>query len=184
MARKSHRGFKTPLHLATGNDDLMPAMGYIYFEGDYMYATDAHIGVRANIREYTDFDEGEIKVLNGKFIHKKKFATLFKLQHLQITEDGILDVFEGVLYQWSKFNGPYVALGKNLEKHLSTEHSPIPKIGLDYKLLHRLGMAMEYRYENIHSLHLDFVSDAKAILVTKPDVSTDNLVGIIMPVRL
>jgi hypothetical protein len=196
MAKTSNlRGFSLPLHLATGSDHLRPAMTNVYFEGDYMFATDAHIAVRAKIKTFTnfDFDDDEIKMLDGKFIHRTKFKTIYNATMVKVERDGILSIGDDILYKFTKQDGKYPNLDKLLNERLQKESCAHSLIGLNPKFLDTLHKAMTPYGEVRFGLHLHFAKTKEAalerdrvpapIIVKHPDYDFSDLVGLIMPVN-
>lgn len=80
-----------PLWLACGfKDTFRTSMHYIKFANGYAYATDAHILVRARLTDISDFDEPDLALLEGKYIHGNNFKKIVKSKGvINITEDFI-----------------------------------------------------------------------------------------------
>lgn len=155
-----------------------------------MYATDAHIAVRAKIKAFTDFDDDEIKLLDGKFIHRAKFKTLFDASYLKVEAEGLLDVSSDILYKFSRFEGKYVSINKLLDERLAQPSFAFDVIGLNPNLLYKLHKCMIPFGEYAGGLHLHFADNNKnklvpaAIIAKHPDHDFKDLVGLIMPIAL
>lgn len=68
-----------PLYLACGlKDTFRESMHYIMFSNGYAYATDSHILVKARLTDISDFDEQDLALLDGKFIHANNFKKIVK----------------------------------------------------------------------------------------------------------
>ena len=80
-----------PLWLACGlKDTIRTGMHYIMFANGYAYATDSHILVKARLTDISDFDEQDLALLDGKFIHGNNFKKIVKSKgEVNITEDYI-----------------------------------------------------------------------------------------------
>lgn len=83
---------KYPLWKACGfHDDFRTGMHYISFANGYAYATDSHILVRARLTDISNFDEQDLSLLDGKFIHGKFFKELLNCKgNVIITADAII----------------------------------------------------------------------------------------------
>ncbi|MHA4844457.1 hypothetical protein ACX0G7_09845 [Flavitalea antarctica] len=59
-----------PLHLATSDDDLRPALMHIEIIDGIATATNAHIIAQLNLSAYSSLADETIRQLNGKLIHR------------------------------------------------------------------------------------------------------------------
>jgi len=76
------------LHLATGKDELRPAFDLVSFRGGYAYATDAHLIVKAKIKDISGFPDNELQLLEGKSISSSSFRKLLEFDDVTINESG------------------------------------------------------------------------------------------------
>ena len=82
---------KYPLWKACGDDYIRTGMHYISFANGYAYATDSHILVRARLTDISNFDEQDLSLLDGKFIHGKLFKEILNCKgNVIITADAII----------------------------------------------------------------------------------------------
>lgn len=83
---------KYPLWKACGfHDDFRTGMHYISFANGYAYATDSHILVRARLTDISNFDEQDLSLLDGKFIHGKLFKEILNCKgNVIIAADAII----------------------------------------------------------------------------------------------
>lgn len=82
---------KYPLWKACGDDKIRIGMHYISFANGYAYATDSHILVRARLTDISNFDEQELSLLDGKFVHGKFFKEIVGCKgNVTITPDAIV----------------------------------------------------------------------------------------------
>lgn len=81
-----------PIHMACGRcDNIRTSMQYISFQYGYAYATDSHILVRARLTDISTFDEQDLALLEGKFIHWSNYRKIIKSKgEVTITEDSII----------------------------------------------------------------------------------------------
>lgn len=78
------------LHKVCSVDEFRPVMNYVYFENGYAIASNGYILIKAKIDEISNFDELEIEMLNGHFLHAKGFQMLMKHDVVAIEKDGFL----------------------------------------------------------------------------------------------
>ena len=83
-----HKGIE--LHKVCSNDLLRPVMNYIYFEHSYAIASDGRILIKAKVSEISNFNEQEIELLNGHFLHATGFRILMKHDVVSVEKDGFL----------------------------------------------------------------------------------------------
>lgn len=83
---------KYPLWKACGfHNDIRTGIHYISFANGYAYATDTHILVRARLTDISNFDEQDLSLLDGKFIHGKLFKEILNCKgNIIITADAII----------------------------------------------------------------------------------------------
>lgn len=81
-----------PLYLACGLKDIYrTSMHYIMFSNGYAYATDSHILVKARLTDISNFDEQDLALLDGKFIHANSFKKIVKSKgEVSITSEAIV----------------------------------------------------------------------------------------------
>ena len=73
------------------NDAISTWRRYISFANGYAYATDSHILVRARLTDISNFDEQELSLLDGKFIHGNFFKEIINCRgNVTITADAIV----------------------------------------------------------------------------------------------
>lgn len=94
MKKEQRKNFDKnyPLHLACGlGDNIRTGMHYISFANGYAYATDSHILVRARLTDISNFDEQDLSLLDGKFIHATNYKNILKSKgEVTITADAII----------------------------------------------------------------------------------------------
>lgn len=80
------------LYLACGlKNTLKISMHYIMFSNGYAYATDSYILVKARLTDISDFDEQDLALLDGKFIHANNFKKIVKSKgEVLITSEAIV----------------------------------------------------------------------------------------------
>ena len=83
---------KYPLWKACGfHDNFRTGTHYISFANGYAYATDSRILVRARLTDISNFEEQELSLLDGKFIHGNFFKEIINCRgNVTITADAIV----------------------------------------------------------------------------------------------
>lgn len=80
-----------PLWKACNCDGIRPALAYIKFDNGYAYATTSYILVKARLTDISDFDEQDLALLEGMFIHANNFKKIVKSKgKVTISEDAII----------------------------------------------------------------------------------------------
>lgn len=182
MAKQEKKNFISSFKVfncAAKNDMLRPAMNHVHFKNGYVYATDAHMLVRAKIRDISTFTDEEIALLEGKSIHANLLKKIYSHHFVEIKEDGFhaSDDKQGweIVYL---FNDEKSApTPPNFEYILSkSEHAELDKIGLNANLLSKLTSAIGCG----NNTRLDFTGSSTQIFVFEIGNVLD-IKGIIMP---
>jgi hypothetical protein len=83
-----------PLHLATSDDDLRPALMNIAIVDGIATATNAHLIVQLNLKEYSKLPDECIKALSNKFIHRDVWEVIQNADLIEV-EGNVLHYEEG-----------------------------------------------------------------------------------------
>lgn len=179
------------LHKACNDDQVRPAMQYVAFKGGYAYATDAHVAVKANLRNISALEFEDIQKLNGYAIHKDQYAELLKFSEIEVRDGSI--VAKGAtenaqtiftlkkIVENSNDERPGAIRFPDVESIISDDakKNKIESIGISLKLLNNLAAAMGVANERIG---LRFTAANKKIyIIGEPGV---DVRGIIMPVLI
>ena len=180
--RKSFKGLAA---ICKGVDELRSNMQGVYFDGDYMVATDAHLLVKIPLLIY-GFDEDEIKYLDGKLIPGGKFTELAKLDRFTVEEDRfvgrdkkegmVIILFEEVVESFPRYQDLYNEFTMAQTKDLSG-------ISLNAEVLLKAQNAMPCAT----NIRMDFRGTMEAIVVrpspfvNEPIPYLDRCVGLVMP---
>ncbi|MGE9312851.1 hypothetical protein ACLOAU_14480 [Niabella sp. CJ426] len=76
-----------PMHLACSDDELRPALQHIEIIDGIATATNAHILVQLNLKEYSLLPEECIRALNGKLIHRDVWAEIIDADLIEVEDD-------------------------------------------------------------------------------------------------
>jgi hypothetical protein len=76
-----------PLHLATSDDELRPALMHIEIKKGIATATNAYLIAQLNLAEYSSLPEEVIKKLNGKLIHRDIWEAISDAELIEVEED-------------------------------------------------------------------------------------------------
>lgn len=185
MAKQERKNFCSSFKVfkcAAQNDELRPAMNSVYFQNGYVYATDAHMLVRAKITDISNFTDEEVALLEGKSIHAKLLKSVYSHNFVEVKADGFhaSDEKQGweIVYL---FNDEKTApTPPNFEVILSkSEHAELDKIGLKANLLSKLTSAIGCG----DNTRLDFTGRSSQIKVSEIGNVLD-IKGIIMPMMI
>lgn len=174
---------KYALQSACGEDKLRPDFSYVFFSGDYAYATDAYICVKANIQTISTLGP-EIELLNGKALHGKLFKNLISSHDgFEVKQDEDGQVYFSVFDETGKNIVNYYLRddikAPNFDAIFTTplNAKPVSAIGIKQKFMQRLCKAMGIT----DTLRLDMTGNDRAIFITD-NMAKDDIHGIIMPV--
>lgn len=189
MAKNFIRGFYPEFKLAEccNDDQFRPVLNFLCVRGEYIYATDARIAVRARLTDVCNLADNEIALLDGKLIPSKTFKELQKASAIEVTADGIVvkDDFKTVTYAvFSEGEASdYGFKFPNVEAIISGNESKVlrvERIGISTARLSRLAKAIGA--DNTHCA-LGFTGDNNAVIVRGSDKDVD-VIGILMPVLI
>lgn len=182
---------KCRLDKVCANDDLRPAMEYIYFIGGYAYATNAMILVRASLKSISNLHRETIDKLNGHCIHKNTYADLLNRETFKVENNEIIsyvkDKETNKLIEDCAFNFDENKLNEffgnrfkaTFENIFSKENGKKEHFAFDPKLMKQLIDCIGYKDGFIFTptcngefiVHLehtsDFDNDIKAIFMPK-----------------
>lgn len=174
------KNFRKKLSIACGNDDLRSALQYISFNDGYAICTDAHILVKQSLKEHS-FTEDEIKIMNGKFLHKNAFNEVFRFDYVTVSEDG---------FTCRKSNVKSVIGFSDLDERLPNYMNvlnelkkpvELSEIGFSSSLLKKISdVSLSY----IKSHRLKFYGKNKGVLFSPTDVDENDETILIMPIQL
>ena len=179
--RKSFKGLAA---ICKGVNELRFNMKGVYFEGDYMVATDAHVLVKIPLLMY-GFDEEEIQHLNGKIIPGSKFAELAKLDRFTVEVDRfvgrdkkggmVIILFEEIKESFPEYQRLY-------NEFTTAKTRDLPFIALNAEVLLKAQNALPYA----DHLRMNFIGTREAIVVrpspvNEPTPYLDGCVGLVMP---
>jgi hypothetical protein len=143
-----------------------------------MYATDAHICIKAATQKFSDFDRSEVEILNGKFIHQKTFKKILACDRVIITEDGIQDEITKDIYLFSKSETKF----PNVEAVIPKGVNAIKEIGISPSVCMKLMKVLNVT--DILSLKFNFTAENRPILITGIGENEGSLECVLMPVML
>lgn len=172
------------MHLACGNDEFHTVLNYVYFSEGYAYASDSHVLVKNKISEISNFDEKEIKLLDGMIIHNKSFKELLKYDTVKVTEDGF-DCVKGNMRSLIRFDKGDVRTEKHLKSMINVLQSamggsndPIKIIRINIENIKTLNEAMFGGDMCKFFFHGEFNG-----VVLKPMDDAISSVGLVMPLN-
>ena len=180
--RKSFKGLAA---ICKGVGWERPDMQGVYFDGDYMVATDAHVLVKIPMLIY-GFDEDEIQLLNGKIIPGSKFAELAKLDRFTVEADRFVgrDKKDGmVIILFEEIGAAFPQYERLYNEYTMAKVKDLPSISLNAEVLLKAQNALPCATH----LRMDFRGTREAIVVrpspvvNEPIPYLDRCVGLVMP---
>lgn len=173
---KSKRAnFRTPLHIACSKNVYRPALQYVFFENDFIYATNGHIAVKLSF-DYCDVIDKE--KLNGKALHETAYAKILKFPFAQATEEGVLCWDENIKVTFRYAEG---VVRPNLEKAIEgCCEEAVSKIGINPDNLAFVSKCLCHRGEE--RVRMMFSGKEKAITIEYPN--HPNQWAYVMPMTL
>lgn len=78
------------LHEICAIDELSESMEYVYFDGGNAVCSEFHIMAVFKIAEISTIEEEQIKLLEGKFIHRSAFKEMLKYDEILIESEFII----------------------------------------------------------------------------------------------
>lgn len=178
MAKKEKFTFRTPLHLACGNDEFRPVFSYVHFINGMAYATDGHILIEQSIEYYCDVINKE--KLNGHAIHRDAYKFIQKCQFVEANDAGLTcDTKDGARFFYpfpdmSAFKVP------NFAPMFKVNLQSTSSIGITPSYMQILNKAL-YKLRG-GSVRCELQGDNGAILVTVPEMMDQRAVW--MPVMI
>lgn len=183
MKQKNPNFSKTfPLWKACGlNDEIRVPLHYISFAHGYAYATNSYILVKARLTDISDFDEMDLSLLDGKFIHANNFKRIVQSKgQINIKGDSIEVVEENYTVNYPLVKGIRFP---DCEKVMVGDDGFTPRkhFGMRTEHLHTLGEVLGCR-ECMSGVSMEWITDYKfsvKVLGTSKDIS-----GLIMTISV
>ncbi len=178
------KGFNSDLHKACSTDALRDAMNHVFIKDGFALATDGTIAVKQHLSLH-DFDEKEIQIMEGKFIHREI------IKNIRSTGDFVLATEEGlrvtpkksppVVYPWSIADGKFPDIDFVLNRLDELSGNCTDHLGIDPKYLLMVydAMPLDFRV----GVRLHFAKPNKVILV-EPIGFDRKQIAVIMPVAI
>lgn len=157
-----------PIHLACGDDETRPILCCVYIKDGHAVATNGHLLVKQKLSATTLINTDQIKLLEGRFIHKAVWKEVFDMaKELRVENDAIVCQTDAgkVIYEFAN----HAMLFPDVETILDNcKKSPTQQIGLNPKFITIIGKIFDST-----KLKFEF-NQAKGTMVY-PLESTDEL---------
>jgi hypothetical protein len=176
------KNFRKKISLACGTDDLRPSMTHLHFKDGFVYATDAHILLKQNLKAHA-FTDDEIELMNGKFLHAAAFNEVYRYDSVTVTEQGFICRKGPVktIVEFTPFDGKY----PDADAVIPTGPvSPIDSIGLNMALIKKVEQLTLSYTKNVKA---HFRGKNKAIIFTpidSDDLEPNADLILLMPVAI
>jgi hypothetical protein len=174
-----NKGIK--LHLLCDKADwIRPFKKHIYFKDGYAYASEGHIIIKAYLPEISSFNEDEIKIMDGKFLHADNYKLLIGYDTVRVTDAGF-EVEKNDCHILIRFEDNIVPMPykEDWEKLPSESKCNIP---IDSSLLDRLSKAMNAPRIIIY-FRSSYLGPCK-VKFMKGACEYEKTIGLIMPLYI
>jgi len=168
------------MQFACANDELRPSLNYIYFNGGYAYATNAHILVKNYLKECSTFSDDDIEKLNGKFLSPLDYADILKYDIVSVEPNGLRckKNNRSVLFYFADVPElKFPNADALIERNISMKNEPVEKISINIKLLQQLNKSLY----NSDKCELEFKSEGVVLFRSKDKF--DKGIGLIMVIK-
>lgn len=184
--KKPHKhNFKGRPDRACSTDDLRPTMNYIYIDEGCMIATNGYMLVKIQLSLSTI--QGDLKLLDKCYIHRKQFTELLRYDTLFVSQDGQIKASKRIgrdefstIYQLktdTNFERPF----PDYKQVMNFEALEIGRIGISRFVMADLMSCFEGTC-NIGQFEMKFQKPNQAIhFISKLD---PEMQGILMPIML
>lgn len=161
------------------NDDLRPSLGYILFDGGYMYASNNRVLVRNRVEDCCTLPDDQIRMLDGKFLHWRSYKEILKRDYIVVLEDGIkcCDGDWDVMYRFGNSDClKFPNVKKVINDVMASESCDVSKFSVNERLLAVVRKAMFPIERNIS---YTFRNEGKSI-VCEGDCGSVAIVALIL----
>ena len=164
--------FNLRLQDCCGRDELRPVMSHVYFDGNKIVASDAHVLVCVDMRDIP-VDEKTIKLLDKKLVHYKGWMKIWN-KEVEVKEDGIHCKDEHIIVPFSGIDKKYPEWERVCPSFKNAEK--IDSIGINVRLLKSIDKCLPH---SEGSFHFYFDTKITAILISRS--SGDKSFAFLMP---
>lgn len=168
-----------------GTDALRPAMSHLFFNNGFVYATDAHVLIKQDLKACHGMTDEIVEKLNGKMLHRENADALAACDLFEIHDDKIIGAKKN---SKTKVLADLVADGQegeypNVEAVIPSmaDASELAQYALDPKKLLQLQSASVALDKDAKVLRLTFFAPDRGALVHFHGFSESEQLGVIMP---
>lgn len=175
------KNFRKKLSIACSTDDLRPVLQCVYFDEGYAVATDVHLIVKQSLREH-NFNEAEIEIMNGKFLHKDAFNKIYQYDNVTVSEEGFNCIDKknkiSALIRFTETEDKFPNYKPIFDMGATRE---VEEIGLKGVLLKKLN---DISLSFIKTYKFQFYGKNKGIKIIPTDLTEADECIILMPVMI
>ena len=126
------------LHNICAIDELRDSMEYVYFDGGNAVCSEGYIIAVFKISEISTIEEEQIKLLEGKFIHRSAFKEMLKYDEIFIESEFIIAKGKGFDVRLPLKSDIKYPDYKHVIAHISSKKGSKERIYINSKLLDTL----------------------------------------------
>ena len=126
------------LHEICAIDELRESMEYVYFDGGNAVCSESHIMAVFKIAEISTIGEEQIKLLEGKFIHRTAFKEMLKYDEILVESEFIIAKGKGYDVRFPLKSDIKYPNYKKVIAHISSKKGSKERIYINSKLLDTL----------------------------------------------
>ena len=172
--------FNLKLHQCCANDELRPSMEHVYFDGEKIIATNAHILVVVDMDDLNISDPDK-KLLKGKFIHRRGWQKIWN-KEVSVTKTGFDCPDEYITVPFAENTDWKFPDWKSIMPELGSRRELISRIGIKPEFLNILASSIPCN-GGVKELDLYFSGEIKGIIAFNKNVDLKSY-GLIMPSRV
>jgi len=166
-----------PIHLACGDDEMRPNLLLVKIDNNIAMATNGHLLVKINLLETSLLTTEDLKILNGKCIHKEIWKEIHKCDVLEINDKQIDCFKNGVkkTFYFAEPNGEFFNINSIVEEIKSAGEEAKRLMTYNPKMIEIL-----HKIFQCETLHFSFSPGNKGTVVFP---ATEGMFAILMPME-
>lgn len=179
MAKKEKFTFASDLHLCCENNEMRPALSYVYFKDGFAYATNGIMLIKQSLKFNNFFkpdDKDEIiTLLNGEKIHMDAFKSISRFDFVSVESDGFKcwnAKGDDAFFPFAELSDDVVIpdFETILSDILNKEKKPVEKFGVNPRFFGLWGKILA----DCHQVKISFTDIASPMIIQKTPAEFDD----------
>ena len=162
---------------AIGGNPSRPAFSYAQIKQGFLYATNAHVAIKIDLKKFYSLSDGIIEILNGKYLPKEMIIELSKIkkkEFVKIDSNGFHLNFKSLLFK--DFDDVYPDIDKVILD--DSKQESLDRFNINAFLLADIYDIYNKEIGNIDGLIINTFGKNKHLKIQNDDKS---FVAILMP---